>query len=63
MWNQYKRSFWGMQLVIGLVSVAAYFGFYRSWQPTLTLFLVLHAASIGGAYWAANIRKRFQPHV
>ena len=63
MWNQYKKSLGGMQLVIGLVTSAAYLGLYRAWQPTMTLFLILQASSIAGAYWAAHLRKRFQPHV
>ena len=33
MWNQYKKSLGGMQLVIGLVTAAAYLGLYRAWQP------------------------------
>ena len=31
MWDQYKKTFWGMQLVIALVTLGVYLRFYHHW--------------------------------
>jgi CDP-diglyceride synthetase len=63
MWEQYKKTFWGMQLVIALVSAAVYWRFYRLLMPTVVFFLVLQVAAVAGGLWASQLKKRFQPHV
>jgi hypothetical protein len=63
MWEQYKKSFVGMQLVIVLVTAAAFLGLYRAWQPAAQLFVILQIAAFTGAYWATRIRKRFPSNV
>jgi hypothetical protein len=63
MWfKQYKKSFVGMQTVIALITVAAYFGLYRAWEPTASFFLVLQGAAFAGALWASRIKRRLDPH-
>jgi hypothetical protein len=59
MWEQYKRTFLRMQLLIVLVSAGMYLFLTRAVAPTLTFFLVLQAAAIAGAHWGAQLRKRF----
>jgi hypothetical protein len=62
MWDHYKKSFWGMQLVIALVTLAAYrFGYLRV-QPALEFFAVLQVASVFGGYWGFRIKQRYSTH-
>jgi CDP-diglyceride synthetase len=63
MWEQYKKTFWGMQLVIALVTCAVYLRFYHLVIPTVSLFLILQAGSVAGAFWASQLKRRFQSHV
>lgn len=63
MWEQYKKSLRGMQLVIVLVTALAYLKFYRAWEPTVMFFAILEIASVAGAVWATRIRKRFPSNV
>jgi len=63
MWKQYKQTFLGMQLVIAMVTTFAALKLYRQWEPTALFFLVMEAGGIAGAFWATQIRKRFQRHV
>jgi len=63
MWmKQYKKTFVGMQTVIALVTAAAFFGLYRSWEPTLSFFLVLQGAALAGALWASRLKRRIDHH-
>lgn len=63
MWEQYKKTLWGMQLVVALVTVGVYFRFYHHWFPTLQFFAVLQIAGVAGAYWGSQLKKRGQPNV
>jgi hypothetical protein len=63
MWDQYKKSLFGMQAVIALDTAAAYLQIYRAWQPTVMFFAILQIASVAGALWAIRIRKRFPSNV
>jgi hypothetical protein len=61
MWmKQYRKTFVGMQTVIGLVTAVAYFRIYRSWEPTLSFFFVLQGAAMAGALWATQLKARSQ---
>lgn len=63
MWEQYRKTFWGMQLVIALVTLAVYLRFYQHWLPTLQFFVILQIAGVAGGYWGSQLKKRVQPHV
>ena len=63
MWEHYKKSFWGMQLLIAVVTAASYRLAYHQLAPTVQLFAVLQVASVFGGYWAFRIKKRFASHV
>jgi CDP-diglyceride synthetase len=63
MWlTQYKKTFVGMQTVIALITALAYLQMYRTWAPTLSLFLVLQGAALAGALWASRLKRRLNPH-
>ena len=62
MWKQYKKNFVGMQLVVALITAAAYVALYKAWEPTLSFFFVLQGATFAGALWASRIKKRTDPH-
>jgi hypothetical protein len=63
MWEQYRKTFRGMQLLMALVTLGVYFRFYHHWLPTLQFFVILQVAGIAGAYWGSQLKKRGQPHV
>jgi len=61
MWmKQYRKTFVGMQTVIALITAVAYFRIYRSWEPTLSFFLVLEGAALAGALWASRLKGRYE---
>jgi len=62
MWEQYKKTFFRMQLAIALVCVGIYLRFTHALLPMLPFFLILQIASLLGAHWGAQLRKRFNPH-
>jgi hypothetical protein len=59
MWDQYRRTWMGMQLSIAVMTAAVYMLMYRAWQPAALFFLVLQAGSVAGAFWATRLRRRF----
>jgi hypothetical protein len=61
-WQQYKKNFIGMQTVIALITIAAYFKLYRAWEPAMSFFFVLEGAAFAGALWASRIKRRLDPH-
>ncbi|HEX2661105.1 MAG TPA: hypothetical protein VHU40_22650 [Polyangia bacterium] len=61
--KQYRKTFVGMQTVIGLVTALVYFRVYRSWEPTLSFFFVLQGAALAGALWASRLKERVQNNV
>ena len=61
MWmQQYRKTFVGMQTVIGVVTALVYFRIYRSWEPTLSLFFVLQGGALAGALWGSRLKERVQ---
>jgi hypothetical protein len=60
MWEHYKKTFFGMQAVIWLVSVSVYLLFGRQWRMAATFFLVMQFSAVSGAVWAARIRAMTQ---
>ena len=60
MWEQYRKTLLGMQLVIVLMTFAAYKLLYGSLIPTATLFVVMQVAGVAGAYWATRIKQRME---
>jgi hypothetical protein len=58
MWDQYKKSFVGMQLVILMVTTGMYLFLSREVTLVATFFATLQVASLLGAYWGDRLRKR-----
>ena len=59
-WQQYKRTFLGMQVMIAAVSAGAYLMLYRQVLPVVTFFLVMQFGSVAGALWATRLKRRFR---
>ena len=60
MWEQYRKTFFGMQAVIWLVTAVVYLFFGHQWRMAATFFLVMQFSSLSGAIWAARIRSMMQ---
>jgi hypothetical protein len=60
MWEQYRKTFFGMQAVIWLVTISVYVFFGQQWRMAATFFLVMQFSSLSGAVWAARIRAMMQ---
>jgi hypothetical protein len=58
MWEQYRKTFVGMQLVILLVSASTFFLFGRQATLAGTFFGTMQVAALMGAYWGDRLRKR-----
>ena len=56
MWEQYRKTFFGMQAVIWLVTIVVYLFFGQQWRMAGTFFLVMQFSAVSGAVWAARIR-------
>jgi hypothetical protein len=60
MWDQYKKTFIGMQVVILLVTAGMFLAFSRDVTLLATFFVTLQLASLLGAYWGGSLRKRMR---
>ena len=62
MWDQYRRTFAGMQVVILLVTVGAFAFLGQNWFQAAVIFLVMQISAVIGAVWAtrlsAMVRRR-----
>jgi uncharacterized protein involved in cysteine biosynthesis len=59
MWEQYKRTFWGMQIFICSVTVAIFI-----WAHLVLLsaifFLTMQLGALLGAVWAARLKNKLE---
>jgi len=55
MWQHYKKTFVGMQVVIWTITAAVYLFFGHQWRMAMTFFLVMQFSAVSGAVWAARI--------
>jgi hypothetical protein len=60
MWEQYKKTFVGMQAVIWLVTITVYLFFGHQWRMAATFLFVMQFSAVSGAVWAARIRGMMQ---
>ena len=58
MWEHYRKTFFGMQAVIWLVTIVVYLFFGQQWRMAATFFLVMQFSAVSGAVWAARLRAR-----
>jgi hypothetical protein len=59
MWEHYKRTFFGMQVVIALITAWIYLS-YRLVPAALIFFLVMQVGSVLGAAWAQRLRRKVE---
>jgi hypothetical protein len=58
MWQQYKKTFLGVQVIAGLSTAWVYFGLRMGLLAAGLIFLVMQVSAIPGAMWANRIRRR-----
>jgi uncharacterized membrane protein YfcA len=58
MWEHYKSTFLGMQLMILTVTAAVYLFFGHVATMAAIFFLTMQVGSVLGAWWANRLRRR-----
>ena len=58
MFEQYKKTFVGTQMVIALLTIAVVARTHRSWLAAAAVFLVMQLGALAGALWASRLRRR-----
>jgi uncharacterized membrane protein YfcA len=59
MWEQYKRTFIGMQIVMTAAAVLVFFATHY-WPHSVGFFLVMQIGSALGALWGNRLRRKIQ---
>lgn len=60
MWEHYRKTFVGTQLVIALVVACVFVFFGRNWRAAATFLAVMEFSAVLGAGWAARIRAKLE---
>ncbi len=60
MWEQYKRTFLGVQALAVTITLWVYFGVTHWWASAGLVFLTMQFGGVAGAAWANRIRRRMQ---
>jgi hypothetical protein len=60
MWDQYKKTFAGMQIAIAAMSAAIHVQIGGRWPVTAVFVVVMQVAAFAGAAWAARLRRKIQ---
>ena len=58
MWQQYKKTFLGVQVLTVLAGAWVYFGLGSGLAPAALIVLTMEIGAIPGAMWASRIRRR-----
>jgi uncharacterized membrane protein YfcA len=61
MWDHYKRTFVGMQLVISIVT-ALVFLVSHYWVHAIVFFVVMQLGSVAGAVWGKRLKRKLEPY-
>jgi hypothetical protein len=56
MWNQYRKTFAGMQVIIAIVTIGVFLLLGYSVARAAVFFAVMQLSAVIGAVWAARIR-------
>jgi hypothetical protein len=59
MWEQYKRSFWGVQAGIVAIEYTVFVNTHR-WSAVAVFFLTMQLASLLGARWAVRLKRKIE---
>jgi hypothetical protein len=60
MWDQYRKNFVGMQIVICLMTIAIYFLSGRQLGSAVTFLGTMQIAALLGAYWGHSLKQRIR---
>ncbi len=60
MWDQYKKTFLGVQVLAVGSALWVYFAMTHWWASAALVFLTMQLGGVEGAAWANRIRKRVQ---
>ena len=60
MWEQYKKTFIGQQLVILVITVMVFQTAHHLAIPTLAFFLMMQAGALAGAAWGARLKRKVE---
>lgn len=60
MWEQYRKTFLGVQVVTLAVTAWVHFKVTHNWASTGVIFLTMQVGGVLGAAWAARLRRRMQ---
>jgi hypothetical protein len=56
MWDHYKKTFLGTQIVIAVVTLSVFLFFGHSIFRAMTFFVIMQWSAVIGATWAGRIR-------
>jgi len=59
MWEQYRKTLLGMQIVICAVTAAVYINMGHRWFAALVFFVTMQISALIGAMWASRLKGRF----
>ncbi len=60
MWDQYKKTFFGMQAAILMIAYVIHTQTFRQWRTTAVFFAVMQVGAFVGAAWGARLRRKIQ---
>jgi uncharacterized membrane protein YfcA len=60
MWEQYKKTFLGMQAAIVTIAYVIHTQTYRQWRTTAVFVVAMQLAAFVGAAWAVRLRRKIQ---
>jgi len=60
MWEQYKKTLIGMQIVIFAVTAGIYSKFGQQITVALAFFVTMQLSAVLGAMWAARLKGRLE---
>jgi uncharacterized membrane protein YfcA len=59
MWEQYKRTFLGMQLVIAAIAILVFFASHF-WAHAIVFYVIMQLGSLLGATWGARLSRKLK---
>ena len=59
MWDQYKKTARGIQLVIGIVTCGVLL-WSRTWSVAALFFVTMQVAAVIGARWAVRLKAKVE---
>jgi hypothetical protein len=58
MWDQYRKTFVGMQAVILIVTCGMFLAFNRLWALAALFFVTMELGALLGAVWGARLKRK-----